>query len=115
MTPPMVLQRTTRDDLHSFIAEQCLPRLREELRAKGDERRLRVTDLPLPVMERLAQALDAEGSGGKWVARVLTAVAAACLVVYDMVKAVDRTMEIGAIRLVSKTGGTRGDWARADT
>jgi len=45
----------------------------------------------------------------------LTAVAAACLVVYDMVKAVDRTMEIGAIRLVSKTGGTRGDWARADT
>lgn len=76
MTPPMVLQRTTRDDLHSFIAEQCLPRLREELRAKGDERRLRVTDLPLPVMERLAQTLDAEGSGGKWVARVLTAVTA---------------------------------------
>lgn len=45
----------------------------------------------------------------------LTAVSAACLVVYDMVKAVDRTMEIGEIRLVSKTGGTRGDWARADS
>lgn len=43
----------------------------------------------------------------------LSAVSAACLVVYDMVKAVDRTMEIGSIRLVRKTGGTRGDWARA--
>ena len=40
----------------------------------------------------------------------LAAVAAACLTVYDMVKAVDRGMRIEAIRLVSKTGGTRGDW-----
>jgi cyclic pyranopterin phosphate synthase len=40
----------------------------------------------------------------------LAAVAAACLTVYDMVKAVDRAMRIEAIRLVSKTGGTRGDW-----
>jgi cyclic pyranopterin phosphate synthase len=42
----------------------------------------------------------------------LTAVAVACLTVYDMVKAVDRGMVIEAIRLVSKTGGTRGDWHR---
>lgn len=40
----------------------------------------------------------------------LAAVAAACLAVYDMVKAVDRAMRIEGIRLVSKTGGTRGDW-----
>ena len=40
----------------------------------------------------------------------LAAVAAACLTVYDMVKAVDRGMRIEVIRLVSKTGGTRGDW-----
>ena len=33
----------------------------------------------------------------------LTAVVAAALAVYDMVKAVDRTMEIGGIRVVSKT------------
>lgn len=43
----------------------------------------------------------------------LTAVAVACLTVYDMVKAVDREMVIEGIRLLSKTGGTRGDWHRA--
>jgi len=36
----------------------------------------------------------------------LTAVAVACLTVYDMVKAVDRSMRIENIRLESKTGGT---------
>jgi cyclic pyranopterin monophosphate synthase len=44
----------------------------------------------------------------------LTAVAVACLTVYDMVKAVDRGMLIEEVRLVSKTGGTRGDWSRAE-
>lgn len=44
----------------------------------------------------------------------LTAVAVACLTVYDMVKAVDRAMTIEEIRLVSKTGGARGDWRRSD-
>ena len=42
----------------------------------------------------------------------LTAVSVACLTVYDMVKSVDRSMVIDEIRLVSKTGGTRGDWHR---
>jgi len=42
----------------------------------------------------------------------LTAVAVACLTVYDMVKAVDRSMTIEHVRLVEKTGGTRGDWRR---
>src|SRR5215210_3163672 len=40
----------------------------------------------------------------------LTAVAVACLTVYDMVKAIDRGMVIEDVRLMSKTGGTRGDW-----
>ena len=44
----------------------------------------------------------------------LTAVAVACLTVYDMVKAVDRGMTIEEVRLVSKTGGTRGDWHRSE-
>ena len=35
----------------------------------------------------------------------LTAVSVAALTIYDMVKAVDQTMEIGNIRLVEKTGG----------
>jgi len=45
----------------------------------------------------------------------LTAVAVACLTVYDMVKAIDRSMSIDEVRLVSKTGGTRGDWRRAES
>jgi cyclic pyranopterin monophosphate synthase len=44
----------------------------------------------------------------------LTAVAVACLTVYDMVKAVDRGMTIEGVRLVSKTGGSRGDWRRSE-
>ncbi|HEX4575165.1 MAG TPA: cyclic pyranopterin monophosphate synthase MoaC [Gemmatimonadales bacterium] len=42
----------------------------------------------------------------------LTAVAVALLTVYDMVKSADRGMEIQAVRLVEKTGGTRGNWRR---
>ena len=38
----------------------------------------------------------------------LTAVSVAALTVYDMVKAADRGMEIGAIRLVLKDGGKSG-------
>lgn len=44
----------------------------------------------------------------------LTAVSIACLTIYDMAKALDKAMEIGAIRLVSKTGGKSGDWRRPD-
>jgi cyclic pyranopterin phosphate synthase len=45
----------------------------------------------------------------------LTAVAVACLTVYDMVKAVDRGMIIEGVRLTSKTGGTRGDWPQGES
>ena len=40
----------------------------------------------------------------------LTAVTVALLTVYDMAKALDRTMEIGAVRLIEKRGGKSGDW-----
>lgn len=40
----------------------------------------------------------------------LTAVSVAALTVYDMVKAVDRGMTIGAIRLTHKSGGKSGTW-----
>ncbi|OAP42455.1 cyclic pyranopterin monophosphate synthase accessory protein [Sinorhizobium glycinis] len=43
----------------------------------------------------------------------LTAVSIACLTIYDMAKAVDREMEIGGIRLVSKSGGRSGDYRRS--
>lgn len=41
----------------------------------------------------------------------LTAVSVACLTVYDMCKAVQRDIEIGQIRLLSKTGGVHGDFS----
>jgi cyclic pyranopterin phosphate synthase len=42
----------------------------------------------------------------------LTAVAVGCLTVYDMVKALDRTMTIEGVQLNSKSGGIRGDYLR---
>jgi cyclic pyranopterin phosphate synthase len=45
----------------------------------------------------------------------LTGVAVACLTVYDMVKAIDRALSIEGVMLLSKTGGTRGDYVRAAT
>jgi len=43
----------------------------------------------------------------------LTAVAVAALTIYDMVKAVDKTMVIGEIRLVEKRGGRSGHYYKA--
>jgi cyclic pyranopterin monophosphate synthase len=40
----------------------------------------------------------------------LTAVAVAALTIYDMVKAVDKAMIVGDIRLVEKRGGRSGDY-----
>jgi cyclic pyranopterin phosphate synthase len=40
----------------------------------------------------------------------LTAVAVACLTLYDMLKAAERGMVIEAVRLVEKSGGATGDW-----
>jgi len=40
----------------------------------------------------------------------LTAVSVACLTLFDMLKAVDRTMTIGGIEVTAKTGGKSGSW-----
>ncbi len=42
----------------------------------------------------------------------LTAVSVAALTVYDMLKGIDRAMEIGPTRLVAKSGGRTGDFQR---
>jgi len=42
----------------------------------------------------------------------MTAASVAALTVYDMVKGVERGVEIGGIRLMSKTGGKSGEWYR---
>jgi cyclic pyranopterin phosphate synthase len=44
----------------------------------------------------------------------LTAVAVAALTVYDMGKAVDKSMVIEGVRLLSKTGGAGGDYKAGD-
>jgi cyclic pyranopterin phosphate synthase len=42
----------------------------------------------------------------------LTAVSVAALAVVDMVKGLDKGTSIEAVRIVAKTGGKSGDWAR---
>jgi cyclic pyranopterin phosphate synthase len=42
----------------------------------------------------------------------LTAASIAALTVYDMVKGVEKGVEIQSVRLVSKTGGKSGTWTR---
>lgn len=44
----------------------------------------------------------------------LTAVSAAALTIYDMVKAIDRGMTIESIRLEHKSGGKSGNWERGE-
>ncbi len=40
----------------------------------------------------------------------LTACATACLTLYDMLKAADKAMVIGGVRVLQKTGGASGDY-----
>lgn len=44
----------------------------------------------------------------------LTAVSVAALTIYDMAKALEKTMTIGEICLVEKVGGKSGGWRRAE-
>ena len=43
----------------------------------------------------------------------LTAVSVACLTLFDMLKAVDRSMVIGGVQVRAKSGGKSGDWERS--
>lgn len=58
---------------------------------------------------RVTASVRSEGRTGVEM-EALTAVSVGLLTVYDMVKAVGHSMEIGGIHLVEKTGGTKGDW-----
>lgn len=44
----------------------------------------------------------------------MTAVSIAALAIVDMVKGIDRTVEITGVRLLAKSGGRSGDWHRPD-
>ena len=80
---------------------------------------------PLP-LSKVEIALEPVDDGYEITARVrttgrtgvemeaLTAVSAAALTLYDMAKAVEKTMRISDIRLVEKTGGKSGDFRAED-
>ena len=65
-----------------------------------------VPDTALPGI-RVTARVKVSGQTGVEM-EALTAVAVACLTIYDMVKAVERGMRIEGIRLVEKSGGRSG-------
>ena len=69
-----------------------------------------IVDRELPGLRASAWASSKGPTGVEMEA--LTAVTVALLTVYDMAKALDRGMEISAIRLTEKRGGKSGDWKR---
>jgi len=79
---------------------------------------LALTDLLVQVVpDRAASVLriraEAATTGPTGVEmEALTGAAVAALTVYDMVKGVERGVEIRSIRLLSKSGGKGGDWVR---
>lgn len=80
---------------------------------------------PLPI-DRVELDVCLEGTvvrvqatvGTRWRTGVemeaMTAVTAACLTVYDMLKAIDRGMRISEVRLLEKKGGRSGHWRAPD-
>ncbi len=70
-----------------------------------------------PDAERSAYVVTAEvkttGKTGVEM-EALTAVMTACLTIYDMAKAVDKSMTIEDVALVEKSGGKSGDFRRSE-
>lgn len=68
------------------------------------------------VGSRVRLVVEAVASGRTGVEmEALTAASVAALTVYDMLKAVDKGIEIGPIRLIAKSGGKSGHWQREET
>ncbi len=65
-------------------------------------------DKDLPGLHITAEAKTTGPTGVEMEA--LTAVSTACLTVYDMLKAAEKSMVIRNIRLVEKSGGKSGEW-----
>jgi cyclic pyranopterin monophosphate synthase len=79
---------------------------------------LALTDLVVTITpDRVASSLriraEAATTGPTGVEmEAMTAASVAALTVYDMVKGVERGVEIRGVRLLSKTGGKSGEWHR---
>jgi len=63
----------------------------------------------LPGVEITATVRATARTGVEMEALVATSIA--CCTVYDMVKSVDRGAAIESVRVIHKTGGSRGDWS----
>ncbi len=72
-----------------------------------------VPDASLPGVRVSATARTTGPTGVEMEA--LTAVSVALLTIYDMAKAIDRGMEIGAVSLAEKSGGASGPYFRGGT
>ncbi len=70
------------------------------------------TDFEIDEKESSITALCTAKTTGKTGVEMeaLTGVSVALLTIYDMCKAVDKTMKLGDIRLLSKSGGKSGHW-----
>ena len=78
---------------------------------------------PLPIEGLWVEVEEAE-TGARVVARAstnartgvemeaMTAAAVAALTIYDMVKGLERGVEVGPVRLLAKKGGKSGPWSR---
>jgi cyclic pyranopterin phosphate synthase len=64
-------------------------------------------DMDAPAGVRVEALVKVAGQTGVEM-EALTAVSVACLTIYDMLKAADKAMTIGTIRLLEKTGGRSG-------
>ncbi len=71
-------------------------------------------DVEVDLDGRAREAVVTASAAARWSTGVemeaLVAVSAACLALYDMAKAADRTITIVAIRLREKEGGRSGTW-----
>jgi cyclic pyranopterin monophosphate synthase len=64
--------------------------------------------LPGVVVEATVEAVDRTGPEME----AMVAASSAALTIYDMCKAIDRSMEVVDLRLLEKRGGKSGHWAR---
>ena len=120
------------------MSEPLLERLREKTLPKGDpfevvrvagiQAAKKTSDLiplchPLPLSHvDISLDLTSDGARIETTARTvaetgvemeaLVAASVAALTLYDMCKGVDKSVEIGPVRLLEKTGGKSGDWRR---
>jgi cyclic pyranopterin phosphate synthase len=68
-------------------------------------------DAPAGTLTLIAEARTSAQTGVEMEA--LTAASVAALTVYDMLKALERGIEIASVVLLEKSGGASGDWHRA--